>query len=728
MITLRNYQKDAIAELKERINRLLDKPNNPVCVFKAPTGSGKTIMMAEFLKEFVEHRDDHRSFAFIWAAPRKLHTQSKEKLEAYYSDSKALRCSFFEDLMDKIIGQNEILFLNWESINKKGNLIIRENEQENNLTKILENTREDGQEIILVIDESHHAAQTDTSQNLIRDIDPRVTIEVSATPHLKSDYVVVVEFDDVKHEGMIKKEVAINPEFQNLKVTDKSADEIVLETALGKREELARAYRKEGGDVNPLVLIQLPDRREGFDDKKDEMIMLLKKYGITIQNGKLAIYLSENKENLENIAKNDNDAEVMIFKQAIALGWDCPRASILVLFREHRSFIFSIQTIGRIMRMPELKHYEDHPELNKGYIYTNLGDFSIAEDMAKDYITVNESKRREDYKPINLVSCHSKRFREETRLAPAFINLFLDTAKEMGLKDKINIKAKKSKTELIAEGRIEEIDRPIEHIKKMGTIKINQTVLERQNTFSAFIRDVLSPFYPEPRSVGRVRDSIYRFFDNAFGIRYEDEQERIMNIVLDEDNREHFRNVIDRAKQIYTEQVGKGKRELVVGDNWNVPERISFNSFYEKVGAKKSVMQPFFYDKRESRRWDTEEKFIDYLNKSAGVDWWFKNGDRDATYFAVPYAESGLDLPFYVDFVVKMKDGRIGLFDTKSGITAKVAGPKAEGLARYIKEQNKKGKKLFGGIAIRKDSNWLYNDSEKYSDTDSKQWELLDLS
>ena len=99
MIILRDYQKEAVAELKERANKLLDKPNNPICIFKAPTGSGKTIMMAEFLKEFIEHRDDHRSFAFIWAAPRKLHIQSKEKLEQYYSDSKALRCSFFEDLM-----------------------------------------------------------------------------------------------------------------------------------------------------------------------------------------------------------------------------------------------------------------------------------------------------------------------------------------------------------------------------------------------------------------------------------------------------------------------------------------------------------------------------------------------------------------------------------------------------------------------------------------------------
>jgi len=74
-----------------------------------------------------------------------------------------------------------------------------------------------------------------------------------------------------------------------------------------------------------------------------------------------------------------------------------------------------------------------------------------------------------------------------------------------------------------------------------------------------------------------------------------------------------------------------------------------------------------------------------------------------------------------------MKDGRIGLFDTKSGITAKVAGPKAEGLAKYIKEQNKKGKKLFGGIVTQKDSNWFYNDGEKYDEADPKQWKILDL-
>jgi len=100
---------------------------------------------------------------------------------------------------------------------------------------------------------------------------------------------------------------------------------------------------------------------------------------------------------LQILEKNDNEVEVLIFKQAIALGWDCPRASILAIFRESKSFTFTIQTIGRIMRMPELKYYSETPELNLGYVFTNLSDIEITEDYAKDYVTVYESKRDNKY-------------------------------------------------------------------------------------------------------------------------------------------------------------------------------------------------------------------------------------------------------------------------------------------------------------------------------------------
>jgi hypothetical protein len=76
---------------------------------------------------------------------------------------------------------------------------------------------------------------------------------------------------------------------------------------------------------------------------------------------------------------------------------------------------------------------------------------------------------------------------------------------------------------------------------------------------------------------------------------------------------------------------------------------------------------------------------------------------------------------------VQYKDGKIALFDTKEGITAETAKAKAEGLAKYIKHENSKGKNLFGGVVIRKDNSWRYNDNEvyEYNEKDLSNWKFL---
>ena len=97
---------------------------------------------------------------------RKLHEQSKDKLEKYYDNDRLLRCSYFEDLEGKKIGENEILFINWDSINKREiNIYVRENEQDNDLSSIIRNTKDEGREILLVIDESHHTAGAENLGN-----------------------------------------------------------------------------------------------------------------------------------------------------------------------------------------------------------------------------------------------------------------------------------------------------------------------------------------------------------------------------------------------------------------------------------------------------------------------------------------------------------------------------------------------------------------------------------
>ena len=739
-VELKDYQEKAIIKLKQEINDLLSSEDNKICIFKSPTGSGKTIMVAEALRRLIDSRCDETKFSFIWIAVNKLHDQSRKSLKKYYDHyGVAIKCSYFEDLDDREIKENEILFLNWASINKKENIFIRENERDNNLSYIVEKTKAEGRTIMLIIDESHHTAKGEESKKVIEEIAPKITLEVSATPQLNSaNRIVEVDLGAVKKEGMIKKEIVINPGFENYKldknIADKTADEIVIEAALKKRNELLQKYREQGSSVNPLVLVQIPDSRAGID-KKDFVISLLSKYGITTENGRLAIYLSDkdNKINLDNIEKPDNEVEVMIFKQAIALGWDCPRASILVLFREWKSIVFSIQTIGRIMRMPEHYHYKNDA-LNYGYVYTSLSDIGIAEDIAKEYITVFEGKRIGTYQNIDLESYHSKRFREETRLSSDFVGVFLQAAKELNLKKHISTNHSIVDTKLIASGRIVDVDKETKSIEKTGTFNIPKNETELQNAFDYFVVENLAPFASEQRSIKRINDSIYAFFEAQ---RNEDEWPKIQAIVLADENRDHFVNAINRAKELYQEVVGKGKNELIKNEQpWNVPSIINYNLHFIKKDYNKSVIQPYYAKTKGNNSLslfeedsDLEVEFLRFLEKSKNVMWWFKNGKSDATYFAIPYSSNGLEKAFYVDFIVMFSNGKIGLFDTKGGVYAETAKERAEALANYIESQNKLGKTLLGGIVVKDKNSWRYNDSKHYSynEKDLKDWKFLDF-
>jgi len=730
MIELKGYQKQAVGNLVDKINKMVRSPENGICIFQSPTGSGKTLMVSQALRELVKKRKDDKKFSFIWISVRMLHEQSKEKLEKYYEDDQTLQCSYFEDLIDKKIGENEILFINWHSINKKDiNIYVRDNEQENNLNSIIQNTKDEGREIILIIDESHHTASSEKSKELIDVISPKVTLEVSATPHLKETMSEFerISLSEVKEEEMIKSEIAVNPEFLELKVGPKSADELVIGQALKKREELAEMYKKEGANINPLVLIQLPDKKSDMTDKKEVVLKILKdKFNITEENARLAVWLSEDKsDTLVNIEKSDNEVEALIFKQAIALGWDCPRASILVIFRESKSFVFTIQTIGRIMRMPELRYYLKEPELNKGLVFTNLSDIEITEDYARDYVTVFEAKRNGGlYNEVSLPSIYLKRQRERTRLSGDFIKIFMKVAQERRLKEKMNVKPSKIASPVIADGKIVDIDKPgkIEHKGKLDIILSDHEV---QRRFDNFIVQNCSPYAPVDSS-DRMKSAIYQFFSDEFKLKKYDPN--VQKIVLGKENIQPLVDTINLAKERYFIEVIRElseKREKVDVPKWEVPVVINYNSQFKKASHPKSVMQPM-YARKPSK---PEIEFMELLDKSDKVKWWFKNGEGEIKYFAVLYKENGTESAFYVDFVVMFKNGTIGLFDTKSGITAKEAKFRAEGLQRYINMQKSKGKNLWGGIVIQADGMWRYNDQAKYKydPHDLSGWKILDI-
>jgi type III restriction enzyme len=735
------YKEKAIKKLLDISNELLDANSNENIIFKAPTGAGKTIIIADFLMRLVEKRNDKKSFSFIWAAPRKLHLQSKEKLEEFYKENRVLECSNLEELSDKKISENEILFLNWESINKKDNVFIRENENDFNLTSIISNTVEEGREIILVIDESHHTATAENTKGLIEIMNPKITIEVSATPHLTSDNIVKVKFEDVVREGMIKEKITLNPDLKEDKLEGEGSDEFILKAAIKKREELLRIFQEVGKvHINPLLLIQLPDNSStAFTSKTEEIENLLaKKFNITTDNGKLAVYLSEDKRNLENISKNDNEVDVLLFKQAIALGWDCPRAYILVLFREWHSEKFSIQTVGRIMRMPEIQRYNIE-DLDKGYVYTNIANnhIKIEEELARDYFTIYTSRRIESYKNIDLVSYHIVRQRETTRLDPSYINLFLGHAKEFKLEKKLDTKVSKVTDHIPIDGiiHLEKVGTNSDPVEILSDISLAKTNIELELAFKYFVQQALheGEMFPEQRSVGRVCMSIYHFFSEELKMNYKEVQREIMTIVLSNGNKQQIRDVINLSLNEYKAKHPKAKNKSVANDDlWNLPVKIEYNANNQERNPKfkKVVMNPFYQSTSKSKSWETEKSFIEFLDNSIQVEWWFKNGERDSIFFAVPYIDDAdEEQSFYVDFIVQFKSGSIGLFDTKSGWTAKDAGTRSDGLQKYINEQNKKKKNLFGGIIVPKSGSFFTETAIPYRyGEDLTDWKIIDFT
>jgi len=734
-VILKNFQTKAVSDLIHKSQKLLKLSGNRKLIFRSPTGSGKTIMMAEYIERFVLDKISSDDFCFIWATPRKTLTlQSKSKLEKYFQYKKLLKCSEFHELQDNKISTNEVLFLNWESINKSNkNTIVRDNERDFYLQKILENTRDEKREVILIIDESHHHATSEISKNLISEFSAKISVEVSATPTIiNPDEIINVDIEDVKLEALIKKSVKLNEGLENIYENERikiklkdGTENFILNEAINKRNVLLDSYKKENKKINPLLLIQLPDRKTGEEDRlKTEIeVFLKKKHNISIDNGKLAIYLSEDKQNLENISKNDNAVEVLIFKQAIALGWDCPRAQILVLFRDWKNLSFSIQTIGRIMRMPDaISGYYQNDELNHSYVFTNLDYIELSEDYAKNYLTIYSSKSTKD---ISLPSYHKKRAREKTRLSPKFTDIFLNIAVKNNLKSILKIKNQKATAEIITEITSTDTDSLLTQVFKKEKFNISNPE-DLQRIFDYFVRNNLSPFFPEDISISRVKESIYTFFEQELGLNYEDSLDEILNICLSEKNIIQLKNFIELSKLKYLSETKDIAEEIILDEGWNFPKNISFTGNYSLFDKKKSVMRPFY----SNSSWKTEVEFINFLENLDNVEYWFKNGDRDQTFFSIPYTDEGSEKLFYVDFIIIFKNKKIGLFDTKSGFTIKSSKEKSDGLQKYIKQNNKLN--LVGGIVTNTNDktykgSWVYflQESEKMKSDDLNNWDLF---
>lgn len=786
MIELKDYQKKAIRDLKQRIVDMLNQPEDrQKLVFKAPTGSGKTVMASALLDELTQElpeRSDciYTQVAWVWIAPNKLHQQSYRSMRNFFSETRSLRPVMFDEC-DHLSGlqQGDVLFLNWESINKDNAVMIRNNEQNRTLFELLRRTRIERQvPIIAVIDEEHMfgGRNATKSEKVLRSINPKIELRISATPITQTYQAVEVRRSEVVAEEMIKKGVEINPNVtSNKEQSTLTVNQQLLVKALKKREELAKAYAEY--DINPLLLIQLPnDSSDSLSAEERTIADEMKTYlsslaNISVENGKLAVWLSSDKSpNLADITRPNDMTEVLLFKQAIALGWDCPRAAVLLIFRELKSMTFTTQTVGRILRMPEQKFYSDD-RLNHGYVYTNLSA-DIVEVVGDDmnYLSTVFANRRKDFNEETLLSIYQdKNGPQRNRLGADFRKVFLHTMEEEWEQNPMLLFSEED----FFEPDEETADAPKQETAEMdGAIIIN-----RRNARKHGVQlDVSRIFVTIPKDTpmtgesGRTEvtdtaklalnsfelDNLFTLFcrkncgsfakhdstpvlkgaiENALELYLEIFSTDVPKVVLYHRNRPHFEDIIRKALQRY-EGLQRKQRQEANADTeykkfvWKVPETRIYN-IANNVSREGEIFNhalvPFFEQKNVSV---PEYKFSRWMDaQTEFIDWWYKNGDEGKQNFAIPYtATDGKKRCFYVDYIVRLKSGTICLFDTKTHGSDENGAAKNNALYDYICDYREKGKKIVGGILIEEVSNWYYPDA-KVEDIDSTEgWTMLDFS
>lgn len=771
-INLKPFQESTVSELVRKISTLLTNGfSNSVCVFQSPTGSGKTLMTAYTILNLIQENQD-LDLCFIWVSIGKgeLHIQSKNKLKKYFNGFP--RISLVEDEFNgkrEVIDRNEVVVVNWEKLRSKEvetgewkNVLMKDGEK-TNFREVLRKTREK-RKIILVIDESHIGATTERTIELKDEILADIILEMSATPKLTPSIIeinrgkagfVYVEPSEVIAAGLIKKEIIINEDLEELSDDDKDSQELVLVTAYKKRLELKRNFEELGSDINPLVLIQIPSSEAG-DLKLSAIREFFEKRNITETNGKLAIWLSEQKsETVEWISDSTNTIEFLIFKQAIDTGWDCPRAHILIRFREIHSVTFEIQTVGRILRMPEQKHYSIEA-LNKGYVFTNIQSIIVKkEEYNPNIIKHIRSKRVDFYENIRLESFYNSRT-DYGDITYSFTKVFIDEAcNYFNLKiDKISVKeniekvlekgiyldTEKFKQEILTNATIntQEFDEIIGEIRSEEGIKIRLSPNDLQMFFEEVLINHLGSFRSVKRSIPDVKTAIYSWFRKYLGANKWDEGIiLIQTIFLRNINISHFLLILDNAirnyKSVRDQEIIEKSPQSEYFYVFEIPKEAYFNQYTDELlVSDKYAHTPCYLAVDRSK---PERKFEKYLNdNSTAIKWWWKNGEMKIEYFGIKYEyPKGTVHTFYPDYLVKISNKTL-IFEVKDENDrdgSSVTKNKAESLYEYI--ENHPELNISGGIVIERNNVFLINqkkiyDWEKCLHNNWEDWTILDLS
>ena len=726
-IELMQFQLRAIKDLWES----MDEPCRDI-ILKSPTGSGKTIILTHFMDEYMQGR---AKTVFVWLTPGKgnLEEQSKTKMDIYIHNAQT---KLLADVMTSGFAENDACFINWEKLTKKGNNALKDSERTNFLEWI-EKTFNDGLSFKIVIDESHQNF-TAKADEIVQLFKTDKIIRCSATPlYDKKAKLIEIPEEDVIAEGLIKKLLVINENFPQVVETQNQTD-YLLDKALAKQRELRSLLLQRGKEINPLIVVQLPNNSDLLLDTVEKFF---ERNGIMYEAGTLAVWLSGRHENLDNISVNSGEQVAVIIKQAVATGWDCPRAYILVKLRENMDETFEVQTIGRIRRMPEAKHY-DNDALDSCYLYTFDGKFTqgVKASLGKSALEAKTLFLKNEHKTFSLIK------EQRTMVTDLRDPRRALTAIAKHLKNKYGLTGDKKQNRVRLESKGYIFSDSIVHYTLSGNVVALSELSEKDKLNAIAVKEPINThihgreYHNRVGKIGLEIGMPYTYMNTIIGKLFGEKyfySEKVLALAT----RELYAFVINNAdmlRRIFRDAMAAQLAQEVIKDNsvsekvFTIPQSMLFTydaTSKVQTESTKNVYQGYLLSAEP--RSSSEKKFEKFCESCPAVEWIYKNGDKGDEYFSIVYNDnSGAQKLFYPDYVLSVS-GETWIIETKGGFTRSgdsedidIFSPKKfEVLQSYLKKHGLKG----GFVRFDKNSDELCICTDNYSDDiTSDSWKLLD--
>ena len=714
------------------IEKTVETTSKQVITVKAPTGAGKTIILIKYVDEFLKNTAGNT--AFVWLCPGKgnLEEQSKARMEEVtpHIDTRNLMYSMMAGFEP-----GSVTFINWELVTKRGNTALKDSERSNLYEKIAE-AHKDGTEFVVIIDEEH-LNNTKKADDVINAFAAKNIIRVSATankvPH--QEYYEISE-EDVIDAGLITKAIYVNEGVDDSKEIQDDY-EYLLDLADEKRKAIAKAYEKEDVNVRPLVLIQFPMGQPETIKAVEEK---LARMGYTYDNGMVNIWMSDEKIVSDDLTDLDGSPSFLLMKQAISTGWDCPRAKILVKLREGGSEDFQIQTIGRIRRMPEGKHYGMNI-LDYCYIYTLDTQYKIGllSSLDKAY-QVRRLFLRDEAKGFTL----TKEMRDldfdglgERETLEKVYDYFKKSYK-LGSDKNIN----RENLEAGGYDFSHEIDNKILQGVFRTTESLTQGSMDNRIKVKTTVNTHTHGIYllhsvDEIKKVTgmqsqKVKNILRRMFSKGKKKKYK---------LIELENSDFYAFVINNVKQLkidfkkVTSQMGGTQLSLKLEPKvtrFCIPE-MEVYKFSEvkhrtlmRMNAYREYTNEFVTDKTRSL---PERLFERYCENNDKVEWVYKNGDTGQQYLSIVYMDGiSKQWLFYPDYIVHLKDGTDWIIETKGGESSghsKNIDMQIENKFIAFKQYAKKYN-LHWGFVRDIDEELFINNTEYVEDMSDDSWRPLE--